>query len=1423
MPRRTGSGVAAAAAAASASPVRNASDPTLGAPPMRRHPTPPNTAAQRRGGGAPLPAARRQGSAPIPATRLGASGAPMPPARRSGSPPARVTASPLRHAPLHREAASPAVSRTVSSPPTPTMPPRTSSNDNIVVNNAAPPPVAARRGPPPLAARIGSPPARAPPRNVSSPPVPQPRRQAASTTLDDIAPPEDETSQPPPPSSDVDDAVVPVDAPAAPPVINHEHEEGASPPPPVEDESEDAAPPPPQPSDEEPAPVDEQPQPPVPVEEEPQPPAPVEQEPQPPAPVEEEPQPPTEEQPQPPAPVEEEQPQPPAPVDTHNEPAPPQHDEPADDAQPPPPAVTEPDEAAPPPPTQPDDDDSGAPPPTPPIAIPSRTLPRPTQTNSAPHLVGVPPPAAARATLPSASRSPPSVAPRGVAARLLPGGGMRRTSSSPAMPTPGAVKALKVQKMRLVGEIGKLNSKLRSTPDDQTTRKLLDQKVEELAKLDARISSMDGPAPALRPLSPRTKTVVSLTTKNNPSSAPVSPIVNLPGGRRIVTVCVEHLSTTKKLKIDPDCTVGDLIEKTLAQVKRMGVVVEEANTYEMALDRAANSAAMLTADGLGEHMLFYLRVKGDKQPQHAPLHRDARSPPPIQHRPTTQNSTPASADEPSGNKSDVATSSETATSPPARAASKQSKRCAQCGERAKVVIKFKGSDEKVPSCRQCADQYQQTGNFKRQTTSPAANNGAPPPVAARPAAGSTPPSMPPPRRAGTSPVPGPPPRRNAPPHVAQRGAHIPGPPPRRSATPVTMASTAAAPPPTAPRPTPHDNNADTEEAPPPPHIDSDDEPLQSQPPPPHVDSDDERSQSQPPPPHVDDDVLGDEPAPPPPVPEDVHEDDVAPPQEPDDDAVSPPSQPLAPPVPTYIGEDIVRPPSQQHATAAPARPPVPDYIGEDIVRPPSDMQVKPRSASPVVKPNIAPPSPVVKPGGAPPVVQRRPSSPIIKPGTAPPTPHDAPPVVKPRTAPAQPPSAKDSPLAYEFNDSDDDDAEVASFNNAAPPPPLDDEPGAEAPPPPLEAPSPANRSSSEPLLDSSGSTVIVEMTPEQRAARRKELLTSKMKLVGVLGKLKKTRPDAVTELQEIQSELDGVEEELGSLSDSQQTLIPLRKPIMARHDVLSGEDNKPGLQRRGSSVLLRGSSNSSVRRLPLDQIEKEEAAAAGTSPRRFSPRHGSPRTYSPRRASAGLAASADTPTKVMSQGVYYKSSTAAAFTELLNTEEKYVESLAIIEEHYRTPLLQQQIITMPEADALFGNVPLLHQQHTSFFHALDAIDLAAGDNDEALARSTAQELIALCLAVHDAVLAYGAAAPQRSAFVAQLKSSNEAFAHHCSVRQMAEACEGQDLDSFLIRPIQRVCRYPLLVKQMIKLTPVTELTTALNQLEAMAAALNEQK
>ena len=65
--------------------------------------------------------------------------------------------------------------------------------------------------------------------------------------------------------------------------------------------------------------------------------------------------------------------------------------------------------------------------------------------------------------------------------------------------------------------------------------------------------------------------------------------------------------------------------------------MEEANTYEMSLDRAANSAAMLTADGLGEHMLFYLRVKGDKQPQHAPLHRDARSPPPIQHRPTTQN------------------------------------------------------------------------------------------------------------------------------------------------------------------------------------------------------------------------------------------------------------------------------------------------------------------------------------------------------------------------------------------------------------------------------------------------------------------------------------------------------------------------------------------------------------------------------------------------------------------------------------------------------------------------------------------------------------------------------------------------------------------------------------------------------------------
>jgi RhoGEF domain len=40
---------------------------------------------------------------------------------------------------------------------------------------------------------------------------------------------------------------------------------------------------------------------------------------------------------------------------------------------------------------------------------------------------------------------------------------------------------------------------------------------------------------------------------------------------------------------------------------------------------------------------------------------------------------------------------------------------------------------------------------------------------------------------------------------------------------------------------------------------------------------------------------------------------------------------------------------------------------------------------------------------------------------------------------------------------------------------------------------------------------------------------------------------------------------------------------------------------------------------------------------------------------------------------------------------------------------------------------------------------------------------------------------------------------------MTPECQGLDLASFLLKPIQRICKYPLLLKELLKNTPESDL------------------
>ena len=59
-------------------------------------------------------------------------------------------------------------------------------------------------------------------------------------------------------------------------------------------------------------------------------------------------------------------------------------------------------------------------------------------------------------------------------------------------------------------------------------------------------------------------------------------------------------------------------------------------------------------------------------------------------------------------------------------------------------------------------------------------------------------------------------------------------------------------------------------------------------------------------------------------------------------------------------------------------------------------------------------------------------------------------------------------------------------------------------------------------------------------------------------------------------------------------------------------------------------------------------------------------------------------------------------------------------------------------------------------------------------------------------------------------------------------CRKLDLESFLIKPMQRICRYPLLLKELHRFTPEShpdfqDLGKALDKIQAVVATVNERK
>jgi len=160
--------------------------------------------------------------------------------------------------------------------------------------------------------------------------------------------------------------------------------------------------------------------------------------------------------------------------------------------------------------------------------------------------------------------------------------------------------------------------------------------------------------------------------------------------------------------------------------------------------------------------------------------------------------------------------------------------------------------------------------------------------------------------------------------------------------------------------------------------------------------------------------------------------------------------------------------------------------------------------------------------------------------------------------------------------------------------------------------------------------------------------------------------------------------------------------------------------------------------------------------------------------------------------------------EILDTEKDYVNDLKIIIDVYKRPMMQSGIITEEQQKALFVNVEdIEHLNRTKVLAILQfRFEVAKRGADSAWMMKINLGDIFTSLSEHlKQYTEYCANQPKALAMLHDLERDNPEFAKFTKdLMENSPEVRGLSLLSFIIKPIQRLCKYPLLLRELINNT-----------------------
>uniref|UniRef100_A0A8C1Z4M3 Intersectin 2a n=1 Tax=Cyprinus carpio TaxID=7962 RepID=A0A8C1Z4M3_CYPCA len=179
--------------------------------------------------------------------------------------------------------------------------------------------------------------------------------------------------------------------------------------------------------------------------------------------------------------------------------------------------------------------------------------------------------------------------------------------------------------------------------------------------------------------------------------------------------------------------------------------------------------------------------------------------------------------------------------------------------------------------------------------------------------------------------------------------------------------------------------------------------------------------------------------------------------------------------------------------------------------------------------------------------------------------------------------------------------------------------------------------------------------------------------------------------------------------------------------------------------------------------------------------------------------------------------------ELIQTEETYLEDLELALEVFYKPMAESGRLTEAEMSMIFVNWQELIMCSTKLLKALRVRKKMAG---ERMPVQVVGDILSSELSHMQAYIRFCSCQLNAAALLQQKTDKSADFKLFLKKIASNYRCKGMPLSSFLLKPMQRITRYPLLIKNILENTHPTHadhanLKAALDQAEELCSQVNE--